>query len=76
MVEEDSFFRRAEDEFYNRDKTVAKVLRVIKHQTGKTSIPEDRKIKALQAGKRISKTGHVYWETRKNRSDLVPAKKL
>lgn len=73
---DDPFFQRAEDKFYNRNKTVAKIVRAIKHQTGKTSIPEDRKIRANLPGKRISKTGHVYWETRKNRSDLVPKNKL
>lgn len=74
---DDPFFVRAEDKFYDKvAKTSSKVLRVIKHQTGKTSIPEDRKIRALKAGKRISKTGHIYWETRKNRSDVEPSKKL
>ena len=39
------------------------------NQVGKTSIPRDMKRKAQLPGKRISKTGKVYWETRKNRSD-------
>ena len=25
---------------------------------------------SMPPGKRISKTGHIYWETRKNRSDV------
>lgn len=74
---DDPFFVRAEDKFYERvARPSARVLRVIKHQTGKTNIPEDRKIRAMQGGKRISKTGKVYWETRKNRSDVVPKKRL
>ena len=43
-------------------------LRVLK-QVGKTNKEIDSKRKALRSGKRISKTGKVYWETRKNRSD-------
>ena len=34
----------------------------------------DASRKALAAGKRISKTGKVYWETRKNRSDAIGSK--
>ena len=45
-------------------------LRVLK-QVGKTTIPIDKKRNALAPGKRISKTGKTYWETRKNRSDKV-----
>jgi len=41
-------------------------------QTGQTKdILRDLKRKALMPGKRISKTGKVYWETRRNRSDKV-----
>ena len=40
------------------------------NQSGKwISIPRDKARKAMLPGKRISKTGKVYWETRKNRSD-------
>lgn len=38
-------------------------------QTGKSVISKDKKRKALTPGKRISKTGKIYWETRKSRSD-------
>ena len=38
-------------------------------QKGKSIKALDDKRKALLPGKRISKTGNVYWETRKNRSD-------
>jgi hypothetical protein len=73
---EDPYFQAAEDKFYNRSNTAARVLRVIKHQTGKTNVPVDKKITAMRAGKRISKTGNVYWETRKNRTDVVPKNKI
>ncbi|HUS51759.1 MAG TPA: hypothetical protein VMZ91_16445 [Candidatus Paceibacterota bacterium] len=43
-------------------------LRVLK-QVGKSDIVRDAERKALLPGKRISKTGKTYWETRKNRSD-------
>lgn len=51
-------------------KSLRKNLRVL-DQTGKTNKARDCKRKALAAGKRISKNGKVYWETRKNRSDAV-----
>ena len=38
-------------------------------QVGKSNIKADSKRKALAPGKRISKTGNIYWETRRNRSD-------
>lgn len=40
------------------------------HQTGKTDIARDKVRKALMSGKRRSKTGKIYYEYRKNRSDL------
>lgn len=40
------------------------------HQTGKSNIPRDRKRDALMPGKRLSKTGKIYYENRKNRSDI------
>jgi len=43
-------------------------------QIGKTNIFRDSKRKALPPGKRISKTGKIYWETRKNRSDKIGEK--
>jgi hypothetical protein len=48
-----------------------RVLKAVDYQTGKrASLKLDRKRKALPPGKRISRTGKVYWETRRNRSDL------
>ena len=43
-------------------------LRELK-QTGTTNVAVDKTRHALLSGKRISKNGNVYWETRKNRSD-------
>lgn len=45
-------------------------LRTLK-QVGTSNKSRDSKRNALSPGKRISKTGKVYWETRKNRSDAV-----
>ncbi len=42
-------------------------------QVGMSNVKKDAARKALAPGKRISKSGNVYWETRKNRSD-VPGK--
>lgn len=43
-------------------------------QVGTTDIKRDKARKALRAGKRVSKTGNIYWETRKNRSDAEGSK--
>jgi len=46
------------------------ILKVIGKQSGvRKSISRDRQRKALPPGKRRSRTGRIYWETRKNRSD-------
>jgi len=47
----------------------------IMNQTGTTHLVPDRSRTAQLPGKRISKTGKIYWETRKNRSD-APFKKV
>lgn len=50
-----------------------------KKQTGKTNIAIDKKIQAKAPGKRVSKSGNVYYEARANRSDkgrLLGVKKL
>jgi len=55
-------------------KDQSKSVRVL-DQVGKTTVKIDAKRKALAPGKRISSSGKIYWETRKNRSDS-PGKKL
>lgn len=50
-------------------KNLKKTVRVLK-QVGKSDKRADALRKALLPGKRISKNGNVYWETRKNRSDV------
>ncbi len=48
-----------------------RILKASTRQTGKRkSIEKDRKRKALAPGKRISKNGNIYYERRRNRSDL------
>lgn len=54
-------------------KNQRKNIRVLE-QVGSSVKSRDKKRKALAPGKRISKTGKVYWETRKNRSDAVGEK--
>jgi len=52
------------------------VLKVIRRQTRvRKSISRDRNRTAYAPGKRRSRTGKIYWETRKNRSDL-PGKRI
>ena len=50
---------------------VRKQQKILKHldQVGKSDKYLDERRKALPSGKRVSKSGKVYWETRKNRSD-------
>lgn len=38
-------------------------------QTGSSNTKKDSARKALAPGKRISKSGNIYWENRTNRSD-------
>jgi len=56
-------------EFRNQRRNVRKLP-----QVGTTNIKRDIVRKALAPGKRISKSGKIYWETRKNRSDAVGKK--
>lgn len=66
---DDPFFVEAEERVFGRSAAAKKVLRIL-HQTGKKAdYQRDSSRHAQLPGKRISKTGHVYWETRKNRTD-------
>jgi len=51
-------------------KNQRKSLKVSNHQIGKTIKKIDKMRKALKPGKRISKSGKIYYENRANRSDL------
>jgi len=65
------FKKTKEKEFSPVDfKKIMKTVSVGDYQIGKTNKARDKKRKALKPGKRISKTGNVYYEYRKNRSDL------
>lgn len=46
------------------------VLKASSRQTGKSDTKRDSARTAMQPGKRRSASGRVYYETRKNRSDL------
>lgn len=54
-----------------RDRRTPKVKTIASHQVGKSDKKRDKARKALPPGKRTSKTGNIYYETRKNRSDSV-----
>jgi hypothetical protein len=47
-----------------------KVLKASTRQTGTSHTKRDSARKAMQPGKRRSASGRVYYENRKNRSDL------
>ena len=51
-------------------KSLKKSLKVSKHQTGTSNKKRDKVRKAMPPGKRRSKTGKIYYENRKNRSDI------
>jgi len=57
--------------FKNQRRNLRVLDQVAKAKTNKTI---DSKRKALLPGKRISRTGKVYWETRSNRSDSKGSK--
>jgi len=48
-----------------------KVVKEFDYQLGKTNKRVDSRRTALPPGKRISKSGKIYFESRKNRSDLT-----
>lgn len=57
--------------FLRTRKRRPKVLKIKRKQSGKRySLSADKKRKALPPSKRVSKRGKVYYEYRKNRSDL------
>lgn len=47
-----------------------KVLKASTRQTGKSNLARDRKRKAMSPGKRRSASSRIYYEYRKNRSDV------
>jgi hypothetical protein len=47
-----------------------------KHMIGKSEYDYDKRLRALKAGKRISKAGKTYYEHRRNHSDKNPAKNI
>jgi hypothetical protein len=52
-------------------KNKQKIVRTLPQtQKKKVDLDVDSRRKALMPGKRISASGKVYWETRKNRSDV------
>ena len=57
--------------FRNQRKNLRTLPQTVKNKTIKSI---DSKRKALAPGKRISKSGKIYWETRANRSDAKGSK--
>ena len=48
-----------------------RVLKVLPQTGGRKNLIRDKGRGAMLPGKRISRSGKVYWETRKNRSDNI-----
>lgn len=53
---------------------MSKILRILKQTGTRIDIVRDRSRDALPPGKRVSASGNIYWETRKNRSDALKKK--
>ena len=70
-MSDDPYFVSAEERVFGRSAAARKALRILKQTGKKTDVVRDTARKALLAGKRVSRTGHVYWETRRNRSDAL-----
>jgi hypothetical protein len=49
---------------------MGKVLKSANRQIGGSNVLIDKRLKALLPGKRISYRGKIYYEKRRNRSDL------
>jgi len=58
-------------EFKETGVNQSKSVKEFDYQTGKTNKVVDKRRTALPPGKRISRNGKIYWEGRKNRSDLA-----
>ena len=58
------------EEYDSVGEGVGKSVKKSPHQVGKSIKSIDIKRKALAPGKRISKFGNTYYETRRSRSDL------
>ena len=66
-----NFFKAEKDKEFQALglKDQSRSLKVADHQLGKSIVSIDKKRKALTPGKRISSSGNIYYEYRKNRSD-------
>jgi hypothetical protein len=54
-----------------KDKKLPKTVVTFQYQTGRVKdILADASRSALTPGKRISSSGSIYWESRRNRSDV------
>lgn len=53
-----------------------RTVRSVNYQRGKSDKRKDAKRSALKPGKRKSRSGKKYWETRRNRSDRNPKLRL
>jgi len=63
---------KQEIERLRREGKLPITVQVTKGQAGSTDEEWDAKLTSLPPGKRISKDGNIYWETRANRSDIRP----
>lgn len=60
----------------SKSEKLPRTIKRVKYLNGSTTKGIDKKVKALPAGKRISKSKKTYYEYRANRADLNAKKKL
>ncbi len=65
-------FKSEKEKEFNllKDRRKPKIKDIVEHQTGKSNKKRDKVRDALPPGKRESKSRNIYYENRKNRSDL------
>lgn len=69
-------FRKFKRKVYAGTAKNGRTVRRTTSQTGRTTTSRDSERRALAPGKRISRNGKTYYETRRNRSDKNQRKRL
>ena len=59
-----------------RKARLPRTTKVSKTQTGRSNTAADKKRTAMKPGRRLSKSGKVYFENRRNRSDKDSKRRL
>lgn len=55
---------------------MARTVRRLKQRQNTLDPKQDKERQALLPGKRVTIKGAIYWETRSNRSDKIPSRRM